>query len=327
MSAKLNSTDALALLEKAWKLRAKLNLFEGRTTLGVFYGPGEGRGVLSDLKVDRFGEHYWVTAWGPEALSQEVCGWLSEFYQARGAMSLVGVYRDKEGAKEEARVLWGEPPQEGFTVREEGLRFEIRFRGVKHPGLFLDHAPLRQWLRNHAGGWNVLNAFAYTGSLSIAAGIAGASRVVTLDLSKSTLQWAQRNWEINDLLPETGDFIYGDVFEWFPRLYKKGELFDCVILDPPSFSRGPKGVFSTAKDLGRLHALAMDLVSPTGVLLSSINSENISWDQYEKAVLGAAQEKKMSFQIMKSIDLPESCPTRLGDEQGRYLKGWILKRF
>src|SRR6202041_44691 len=142
----------------------------------------------------------------------------------------------------------------------------------KHPGLFLDHAPLRAWLKENSKGLNVLNTFAYTGSLSVAAGVGGAKKVTTLDLSRPTLEWARENWELNRLAEKNSDFIFGDYFEWIPRLAKKNQLFDCVILDPPSFSRGKKGGFSTTKDLRTLHELALDCVAPEGVLVTSINS-------------------------------------------------------
>ena len=60
-------------------------------------------------------------------------------------------------------------------------------------GLFLDHRPLRAWLEKNARGWRVLNTFAYTGSLSVAAGLGGASHATTLDLSGATLRWAREN--------------------------------------------------------------------------------------------------------------------------------------
>ena len=163
----------------------------------------------------------------------------------------------------------------------------------------------------------------------MAAGLGAAAEVVTLDLSRPSVQWAEENWNANGLSAEQGPqsrFIFGDVFEWLPRFKKDGKLFDCVILDPPSFSRGKKGNFSTDRDLGRLHQQAMALLKPGGVLVTSINSAKIPRARFEADVAAAAQALNMRFQILATIDLPESFPTRLSDREGRYLKGLILKR-
>ncbi len=125
--------------------------------------------------------------------------------------------------------------------------------------------------------------------------------------------------------PDRARFIAGDVFEWLPRLRKSEERYDCVILDPPSFSRGKKGVFSTSKDLERLHGLAMDLLAPGGFLVSSINSAEIPRPKYEQEVFSAARSHKLRFQVLDEITQPETFPTTLGASAERYLKGWVLK--
>lgn len=99
-----------------------------------------------------------------------------------------------------------------------------------------------------------------------------------------------------------------------------------VIADPPSFSRGEKGVFSTAKNLPQLHALLLDVLVPNGLLITSINSAQISWQQYEKDLLQAAQQKGCRLQVLQRLEQPASFPNWL-DEQAseRYLKGFILR--
>ncbi|MCM2279758.1 MAG: class I SAM-dependent methyltransferase [Oligoflexia bacterium] len=311
-------------LERAWRWREERGLFGELQALRVFHGPGEGGKELRAFAIDRFGGHYWVTQW-ERAAGGGVPAKILDFLRARGAASVVTLSRPEQGVPEEPQVLLGEPPEGRFTVKEPGLKFHVQMLKARHPGLFLDHAPLRQWLFRRARGWRVLNTFSYTGSLSVAAGAGGAAHVTTLDLAKPAIQWAEQNWALNGLASESARFIAGDVFEWLPRLRREGKLFDCVILDPPSFSRGKKGSFSTAKDLKKLHAEAMALLAPGGVLVTSINSAQISWSRYEADVLSAARECRREFEILSRIDLPETFPTRLGSEEDRYLKGWILR--
>jgi 23S rRNA (cytosine1962-C5)-methyltransferase len=313
-------------LQRAWQWREARGIFEGTQAVRVFHGPGEGTGARKSWAVDRFGEHYWITQWeGSSAADESVLRSFVEYLKTKNAASIVKLGRPEKGVPALPEILWGTPPEGRFEIREQDLRFFIQLIGARHPGLFLDHLPLRQWLRARARGWRVLNTFSYTGSLSVAAAVGGAAQVTTLDLSKATIQWAEENWRLNELPVTQARFISGDVFEWLPRLKREGQLFDCVILDPPSFSRGKKGEFSTAKDLTRLHALALDLLAEDGVLVTSINSANVSWARFEADVVAAAREKRRELQILWKVDMPETFPTVFGRPEDRYLKGWALR--
>jgi 23S rRNA (cytosine1962-C5)-methyltransferase len=286
----------------------------------MFHGPGDGTGALAEIAIDRYGAGYWVTDWG--GWTDEVASAVTSFLASRGAQHAVVLKRPDKGVPSLPERILGSGP-ERFEVREGKCRFWIRLEGTRHPGLFLDHAPLRRWLETGEAGRRILNTFAYTGSLSVAAGVGGAEHVTTLDLSRPTVQWAEENWHLNQLDASRARFIYGDVFEWFPRLKKQGGLYDCVILDPPSFSRGEKGSFSTGKDLTRLHRLALSVLAPGGTLITSINSANVSWQKYERDIDDAARAEGRELDVLFEIALPETYPTRA--ERDRYLKGWALK--
>jgi 23S rRNA (cytosine1962-C5)-methyltransferase len=316
-------------LELAWQWRERLGYFQKTQALRVFHGSGEGSGDEQNFAVDFFSDHYWVTEWqnslSPQR-SEKVLNDIVSFYRQKGARSIVGLSRPEKGVAPESRVFWGTPTAGRFEVSEGPCKILIQLEKTRHPGLFLDHEPLRRWLIQNSKGWRVLNTFAYTGSLSVAAGVGGAQEVTTLDLSKATLQWAKENFILNGLPEACQKILGGDVFEYFPRLKRERKQFDCIILDPPSFSHGKAGRFSTSQDLKKLHALAMDVLAEDGILITSINSANVSHKKYEADVLAAALEKKMEFQVVRQIDLPETFPTRLGQSDDRYLKGWILRR-
>jgi len=316
-------------LKHAWSRRKQSGIFERTQALRVFHGAGEGQGDSRFFAVDRFGDHYWVTEWeggltAPRSNAQLTQ--IVEFLKTLGAQSVVGLSRPEKGVAPEAKTFWGNPPSGRFEVHENQLKFWIQLGNTRHPGLFLDHEPLRRWLVGNVRGLKVLNAFAYTGSLSVASGYGGARHITTLDLSQPSIRWANENAKLNNIEDARCRWIAGDVFEWLPRLKREKESYDCIILDPPSFSRGNKGRFSTSKDLPALHSLAMELLTPEGLLITSINSANLNWKKYEADVLEAATAKKMRFRIQRTIDLPETFPTLLGDESSRYLKGWILQR-
>ncbi len=327
-------------LENAWLARAPA--FKESHALRIFHGPTEApdhpdarRIAIEFFREEGSGRAYaWVFTWeqgGRLALAPDLREILAQFLIEKECTGAVLLERPEKKAPEDATLLFGEVPE--FVDVSEGrgaqaLRYRIRFLKTKHPGLFLDHAPLRKWLlaelAKKASGpredCRVLNTFAYTGSLSVAAHRGGATRVVTLDLSKPTIAWAKENWSMNFGEDAAGDFIFGDVFEWLPRLEKRGDRFETVILDPPSFSRSPRKVFSTAKDLPALHAAALRLLEPGGLLITSINSAQITAAQFRAEVEAAAKKEGRRMKELRALGSPpDSFPGVTS------MKGWIFR--
>jgi 23S rRNA (cytosine1962-C5)-methyltransferase len=289
--------------------------------LRVFYGPGESEhSEYKNIAIDQFQNHFWITTW--KTIMQKTLDEVVKSIQAifPEMESIVLMDRSEVASDADSVVLFGKPPTEKFSVLEFGVPYLIQMAGTKHPGLFLDHVDLRTWLLKTQKNKTVLNLFSYTGSLSVAAAMGGAKKVTTLDLSKSTIEWAKENWKNAGLNEELGDFIYGDVFEWLPKFRKRSDQFDTIICDPPSFSRAKNTVFSTNKDSSKLHELIFPLLKKGGVLVTSINSENYAERNFLKDML-----TQTKIQILKRVDMPETFPTG-PDLQERYLKGfYILK--
>lgn len=175
-------------------------------------------------------------------------------------------------------------PHERFEVVELGCRYLVALQAsATSSGLFLDQRETRRrLLASDLAGRTVLNAFAHTGSLSVAAAIAGAE-TLSLDLSKRYLAWAADNLRINDIDPADHDFIYGDAMEWMDRLTKKGRTFDLVLVDPPSASttrhREAKR-WAVDRDLHALVDRAARLCAPNGTLFVSANLRRMQWPQF-----------------------------------------------
>lgn len=163
------------------------------------------------------------------------------------------------------------PPVEELVALENGLEFEIRPPNGLSVGLYLDAGGARAWVREHSAGLTVLNLFAYTCGFSVAARAGGAARVLNIDRSRKVLEWGERNHALNGFATERRDFLAGDAFEWIPRLARKGEQFDLVVLDPPSFATAAKSRFSAARDYAGLVQQVAPLVR--GRLLACCNLE------------------------------------------------------
>ncbi len=133
---------------------------------------------------------------------------------------------------------------ERWTISYGGLSFYIKPTGFKHTGLFPEQAVNWKWIIDkiqHAQRpVKVLNLFAYTGGASLAAAYAGAE-VCHVDASKGVVQWAKENLHLSGLADRTVRFITDDVFKFVQREYRRGRQYDAIIMDPPSYGRGPGG--------------------------------------------------------------------------------------
>ena len=217
---------------------------------------------------------------------------LAEALPARGAYHKILTRQVRHTARVEAspQLALGEAAPERFTVRENGVQFEVSFSEGYSVGLFLDQRDNRRRLltAHVAAGfpllprspqlaignrqWEILNTFAYTCGFSVCAAKAGA-HTTSLDLSKKSLDWGKRNFALNQLDPAEHEFLHGDALDWLRRLTKKGRLYDVVLLDPPTFSQSKEsGVFRAEKDYGRLVAAALPVLRTGGVLFASTNA-------------------------------------------------------
>ena len=124
-------------------------------------------------------------------------------------------------------------------VPEGGLNFIINLTDYLDTGLFLDHRITRGLVRDASKYLDVLNLFCYTGSFSVYAADGGASKVTSVDLSKTYLNWAKRNMQYNKLYKEEKhDFVHGDVLEYVDWLQR--DTFDLIVCDPPTFSNSKR---------------------------------------------------------------------------------------
>lgn len=154
---------------------------------------------------------------------------------------------------------------ETWTINYQDLKFNLKLMGFKHTGLFPEQAYnwnlIRETIKKTNHKCKVLNLFAYTGAASIAA-LKEHAEVVHVDSSRGMIEWAKENVKINNLENETIRFLVDDVRKFIKREIRRGNKYDIIIMDPPSFGRGAKNeVWQIEKDL-------YELVKDTTTLLS-----------------------------------------------------------
>ena len=198
------------------------------------------------------------------------------------------------------------------TVEENGLRFRLDFAAGYSAGLFIDQRANREAVRR-AGGRRLLNTFAYTCSFSVAAAAAGAT-TVSVDLSKKSLDRGREHFALNDLDPAVHQFIADDVLDVLPRLARRGEKFDTIILDPPTFSRGNQGRrFQIEDDLESLLVAALEVATPRARILLSSNCARLDPSALERLARYALKlaRRTGTFQREPSLpDIPGDCAAR-----------------
>jgi 23S rRNA (guanine2445-N2)-methyltransferase / 23S rRNA (guanine2069-N7)-methyltransferase len=200
--------------------------------------------------------------------------------------------------------------QEDFLeVEEHGCRLWVNFEDYLDTGLFLDHRPLRRRIQEEAAGKRFLNLFCYTASASVHAAVGGAAQTVSVDLSNTYLQWAQRNLELNGFHPADSGrrssqdnkhrLLRADCIHWLREEAAKTRptRYDLILCDPPTFSNSKKmeGTLDTQRDHVELITLCSKLLTPAGKLYFSTNRRGFKLDT---AALAGLKIKDITAQTL-----------------------------
>jgi 23S rRNA (cytosine1962-C5)-methyltransferase len=233
------------------------------------------------------GSGFWIERFGTSALlslrpgidPQPLAHALAEWSLASGwspARIFTRQLVREPGGKDTPTLLSGDPAASPCeVVSESGLLYEVDFSVGYSPGLFPDQRANREFLRSRCPR-RVLNTFAYTCAFSVAAAASGA-QTLSVDSSKTALQRGRRNFALNALPTDGHRFHVEDVPTSLRRLAKRGETFDAILLDPPTFGRGGgKKTFRFERDFPDLLAAALALAAPGAAILLSTN--DAAWD-------------------------------------------------
>jgi len=158
-----------------------------------------------------------------------------------------------------------------FIAHENGLKFIVNLSDYLDTGLFLDHRLTRQMVKERSNAKRVLNLFSYTGSFSIYAAAGSASKIVSVDLSKTYLNWTQRNMDLNFPGFRNHELIHADVKQYLKTIAEN--TFDLIVMDPPTFSNSKRmeDFLDIQKDHVELINGCMGLLTKEGTLFFSTN--------------------------------------------------------
>lgn len=181
--------------------------------------------------------------------------------------------KERHGQRPDAQYRKLAASAQDFVVHEGGYAFLVNLTDHLDTGLFLDHRQTRALVGQLARERRVLNLFCYTGSFSVYAAKGHAVSTTSVDLSKTYLDWARRNYELNGLEPGRNRLVQADAMRFLKEQRSSRHRYDLIVLDPPSFSNSKRmhGVLDVQRDHVALLRDCVALLAPDGEVLFSTN--------------------------------------------------------
>lgn len=294
---------------------------EQTTAFRIVNGPGD---HLGGLTIDLY-ENFAVFSWYNETLFGKKAEIIAAFQKI--FPEVAGAYEKyRFGTGEVSNQLYGKKAPEPLLIKENNVSYAVYLDEGLMTGIFLDQKEVRGKLtQGLATGKKVLNMFSYTGAFSVAAAMGGATETTSVDLAKRSRLKTEEQFSINGLSSDQQKIYVMDTFAYFNYAKKKNLTFDLVILDPPSFARNKKKVFSVAKDYGSLIENSVDILSEKGMILASTNAENLSVTKFRQTIETSLINKGVSFECVQSFRLPSDYTVSKTYPEGNYLKVFLYQ--
>ena len=231
----------------------------------VFHGRGQLYPGYGHVCLDWYRPTLLITAYAPidniEAL-------VASIIAVDSGSQIDSILLQKRFEKEiPTETLLGDVPSK-LIVSENGLKFEIHLGAQQNTGLFLDMAPLRDWILHNSKSRKVLNLFAYTCSFSVAAMAGEATSVTNVDMSKTSMGWGMQNHKINDQDSRCVHQVPYNIFTSWGRIKQLGR-YDLIIIDPPARQRHS---FNAEKNYGAVIKRLHQLCNEDAEIVASLNS-------------------------------------------------------
>ena len=191
-------------------------------------------------------------------------------------------------------------------VVENGIRYAVNLRMNQDASFYLDTRHLRIWLKNNAAGKTVLNTFAYSGSLGVAALSGGAKKVVQVDRNATYLSLARQSAMMNRLDLGKMKLQAADFFNEMGRFKQEGELFDIALLDPPFFSVTGRGTVDMINESSRLINKIRPMVCDGGALVVINNALFLSGADYMNSLFELCKDGYLEIETIIPVP-PDIC--------------------
>ncbi len=212
--------------------------------------------------------------------------------------------------------------KENLTVREHDIQFHIDVVKGQKTGFFLDQRDNRALLGTYSNGKTVLNTFCYSGGFSLAALLAGAEKVDSVDVSGNAIQLTDRNVELNQIPEGKHQSYTEDVMKFLRK--EDVPQYDIVVLDPPAFAKSVSKRHNAVQGYKRLNVLGLEKVKPGGLLFTFSCSQVVDAPLFLNTVTAAAIECGRNVKVLHRLSQPADHPVNIFHPEGSYLKGLVM---
>lgn len=318
----------------AYDLREKFILNKNTNACRVFYSEND---LLPGLVVDKYGDYLVVQFHnrGIVEFKTEIISALVKVFKPKGIFERSDVgnrakekqkFNDSTEEENLSGVIYGEVPDR-VEILENGIKFLVDIPQGQKTGFFLDQRDKRQALKKYCENKKVLNCFSYTGGFSVYAFAAGASKVVSVDVSAPALDLAKENFKANKMDLKKCEFVCEDVKKYltdcqsnFAKDLKNSDSFDVIILDPPAFIKDRHKIREGIMGYKKINEMALRILPPGGILVTASCSQHLSLVDFRHMLSEAAGRAGRTVQILETYTHGIDHPELAAFTEGEYLK-------
>lgn len=311
-----------ARVAKACKLRTWLFDSTQTDAFRVLHGEGD---RMPGFVVDRYGPVAVARADGAAAHARmtNLADALWSTLEPWGIRTLVHRVGPK-GEPPRLELLRGAPPPDTVVVREHSIAFVVDLTRGQKTGAFLDQRDNRQRVGELAHGRTVLNLFSYAGGFSLHAALGGAKHVTSVDIAAGAHATAQASFRAAGVDPSPHAFVTADVSAFLDAARRRGDSWDLVVSDPPSFAPSEKALPRALAAYRSLHGACSAVLAPGGLLCAASCSSHVDIPMFLSTLDDAALGHHRSMSLLELRGAGPDHPTLPGFPEGRYLKFAVL---
>ena len=304
-------------IQKAYDYRRQIGL---DNNFRMIFSEADG---LSGLIVDKYGDYLsmQILSLGMEKIKDLIIKLLVDITKCKGIYERSDVsIRKKEGLEEFKGLVYGD-----FNllveIEENGIKMYVDLENGQKTGYFLDQKYNRANLKNYVKDKVVLDCFSHTGGFALHAAKYGAKEVVAVDISEKAVNDIEKNAKLNGFGNIKAE--QADVFEYL-RKEDNYNKFDCIILDPPAFTKSKETINKAYKGYKDINLQAMKMIKEGGFLFTFSCSEHMKPSMFLEMLADARKDSKRQIQLIDfRIQAPDH-PTLLESDEGLYLKCAVL---